>query len=322
MFSTIKIIFGGAAIQRDAGNFRTAPQLSELFSVLQAHDVTTIDTAQLYGTSESVLGEHAAGTSFVLDTKAFGGFQRGTATREGIVREGRASLSRLGVRQVDVFYLHSPDDTVPLESTLAGIDELHREGVFKRFGLSNFTAEDVRRVDELAGEKGWVRPSVYQGNYSPVARLQEEVLFPTLRELGMAFYAYSPIAGGFLAKSRTEIEEGAGRFAASHPLSRIYGAMYKRPAYLEVLEEWGRVAESVGATRSELAYRWVVYHSVLRGEKGDGIVFGGRQIGHVKETLEGIEHGPLPEEAVKRIDGIWEKIKHEAPLDNFNSVEQ
>lgn len=99
------------------------------------------------------------------------------------------------MKQVDIYYLHAPDHSIPFEETLDGINKLYQQGSFKRFGLSNFHAEDVHKVYDICEKNGWVKPTAYQGNYNAVARKQETVLFPTLRKLGMCFYAYSPLAG-------------------------------------------------------------------------------------------------------------------------------
>ncbi len=103
--------------------------------------------------------------------------------------------------QVDIFYIHMPDGKTPISETLAGVDEVYKLGLFRRFGLSNYQADDVQAVYDHCAEKGYVLPSVYQGSYSPITRYQETELFPTLRKLGIAFYAYSPSASGFLGKT-------------------------------------------------------------------------------------------------------------------------
>ena len=144
----------------------------------------------------------------------------------------------------------------PLEPLLAGIDELYKAGKFKRFGLSNFTASEVEDVIRIAKEKNYVFPTVYQGNYSAVARLTENQLFPTLRKYNVAFYAYSPIAGGFLTKSPQELLEGGkGRWDPVNFLGQLYGTLYKKPAMLQALEEWGKIADELGIPKAELAYR-------------------------------------------------------------------
>lgn len=220
--------------------------------------------------------------------------------------------------QVDIFYIHAPDDSVPIADTLAGINEIHKAGAFQRFGLSNYKAEDVQKVYDHCQEKGYVKPTVYQGNYSPVARRQEEVLFPTLRTLGIAFYAYSPLAGGFLTKTKQQVLDGAGRFDKNIPIGKMYSSMYGRPAYFDALEQWESIANEAGCSRADLAYRWVKYNSPLKSEQGDAIIVGASSLDQLKQTLQGLSAGPLPDEIVKKIDGVWETIKHEAPLDNFH----
>lgn len=219
--------------------------------------------------------------------------------------------------QVDVFYIHAPDAQTDINETVAGVDEVYKAGLFKRFGLSNYAAEDVQKVYDACKAKGYVLPTVYQGNYSPIARRQETVLFPTLRKLNIAFYAYSPLAGGFLTKTAQQIRDGAGRFSAE-AIGGMYRDMYLKDSYLNALAKWEQIANEEGTTRAELAYRWVSYNSPLSNAHGDGIIVGASSLQQLEQTLTGIEKGRLSEKGVKAIDEIWESIKHEAPLDNFS----
>ncbi|OAL30855.1 hypothetical protein AYO20_08548 [Fonsecaea nubica] len=311
----IKVVFGTAAV----GNrepWIAEDYLNKSFSTLLAHGCTVLDTAQLYGESEKRLGEVKAGEKFTIDTKWQGGWQTGWATKENIVNSAKQSIEKLGVKQVDIFYIHSPDAAVPLEETLAGVNEVYKTGVFKRFGLSNYSAADVQKVYDISKANGYVLPTVYQGNYSPVARRQETELFPTLRKLGIAFYAYSPLAGGFLTKTAQQIKDGVGRFA-EEALGGMYRQMYMKPSYLEALSKWEQIANDEGCSRAELAYRWVTYNSPLKPEHGDAIIVGASSVEQLDQTLTGLEKGPLSSKATEGIDKVWEEIKHEAPLDNF-----
>ncbi len=219
--------------------------------------------------------------------------------------------------QVDIFYLHAPDDSATLEDTLAGVNEVHKSGLFRRFGLSNYSAADVEKIVSICKANDYIIPSVYQGNYSPVARLQEVKLFPTLRQLGIAFYAYSPLAGGFLTKTAQQIRDGAGRFDENN-VGGMYRSMYMKPTFLEALAHWEAIAKDAGCSKAELAYRWVTHSSGLKREHGDAIIVGASSCEQLEQTLFNIEKGPLSRQALKEIDLIWEDIKHEAPLDNFN----
>lgn len=205
-----------------------------------------------------------------------------------------------------------------MESTLAGINKLHQKGAFKRFGLSNYSPQDVEKVYEHCKEKGYVLPTVYQGNYNAVARRVESSLFPTLRKLGMSFYAYSPIAGGFLTKTKQQIDEGAGRFDPNTQVGKMYRGLYAKPTYLEVLAEWQETAKEEGCTGAELAYRWVSHNSALKADLGDAIIIGASSTEQINQTVAGLKKGHLSKKACEKIEEIWHKIKNEAPLDNMN----
>lgn len=311
--SGIKTVFGGASV--GIGTFKTVEQCDEVFKILKAHGVDTIDTAQLYGSSEQILGEAKAGEQFIIDSKTPGGLSPPTNTKDLILENGHESARKLGT-SINVFYIHAPSASEPNADVLSAINELYKAGVFKKFGLSNFAASDVQAVYDYCEKNGLVLPTVYQGNYSPVARRQDTELLPTLRKLGISFYAYSPLAGGFLTKSKQEVLDGKGRFGLEG-IGAIYNNMYSRPLLLDALARWERIATEAGVPRAELAYRWVKYNSALKPEHGDAVIVGSSSTEQLEQTLEGLDHGPLPAEVVEKIDSVWETIKHVAPLDNF-----
>jgi len=158
--SGIQYIFGGGGIRGGRG-FGEPDQLTAAYKILEKGGCKKIDTATLYGESQAILGQTGAKDRFVLDTKTKGGFG-GKATRETILREAKESKEQLGTN-VDVYYIHAPDHETPLDETLGAIDEVYKQGFFKRFGLSNYQAEDVEKVYNHCKEKGYVLPSVYQG---------------------------------------------------------------------------------------------------------------------------------------------------------------
>lgn len=220
---------------------------------------------------------------------------------------------------MDIFYLHAPDRKTPLVDTLAGVNDLHKAGKFSRLGLSNFRADEVEEAVRIAKENNYVVPSVYQGLYSAVTRRQEEELFPTLRKLGIAFYAYSPLAGGFLVKSKEQIlNNPKGRWDPNTLSGKIFAHVYGKPDLLDSLEKWEQISKESGISKAELGYRWVVYHSYLKGEFGDAIIIGASSCSQLKQTLAGLQNGPLEEKVVTKIEEFWQAVKAAAPLDFFN----
>jgi len=195
------------------------------------------------------------------------------------------------------------------------VQEIYAAGKFERFGLSNFTPAQVEEIHAYCQEHGYVLPTVYQGNYNPVSRRIEQELFPVLRRLGLSFYVYSAIAAGFLAKTPVQITEGSlsGRWDPNTAQGSRMHARYNKPKLLEGLAEWNAISQEVGVSGAELAYRFMTYHSHAKPEHGDAIIVGASRPEQLEQTLKGIENGPLPQNIVDRIDGVWRIVESEAP---------
>ncbi|KNG46135.1 Aldo/keto reductase [Stemphylium lycopersici] len=310
----VKVIFGGAPLS-DLLYFNTQEVRAQVVDILLANDIKKIDTARMYEGSEVAIGQLEKRKHFDIDTKLVGGFAPGTVTKEGVVKDCQDSLERAQIDQFDILYIHAPDPTIPFEETLEGINEAYKKGIFRRFGLSNFNAEEVQQVYDISKSKGYPLPKVYQGNYNPIARHSETLLFPTLRKLGIDFYAYSPLAGGFLTKTAADLDAGAGRFN-EQVIGGLYSKLYDNETMRKALIKWNEVAEKEGVSKAELAYRWVAYHSALEGDE-DGVIFGASKLTQVEQTAQWLKKGKLSEEAVKGIHEIWESVKSVAPVDNY-----
>jgi aflatoxin B1 aldehyde reductase len=220
--------------------------------------------------------------------------------------------------QVDVYYIHWPDPTLDLADMLAGINSAYEAGYFKRFGLSNFSAVDVEKAYDICRTNNYVLPSVYQGSYSAVSRLVETKLFPTLRRLGIAFYAYSPLAGGLLTKSKEQLiarSEDAGRFGQGHWIGKTYDDLYNKPSYHTALDMWAEAASMAGCTKAELALRWIAFDSALDAKYGDAIVFGASRVDQAETSLQWFKTGSVGEDAKKLVEKIWQVVEKDAPHD-------
>ncbi|KKY31724.1 putative aldehyde reductase [Diaporthe ampelina] len=309
----LKVILGGSIFWfKDQWN---PEKLQAFLDCLAAADVKGIDTAQIYGESEAVLGEAGSRKNFEIGTKLPGTTVPGSFKTEKVVERTQESLRKLKVHQVDILYLHIPDPSTPIEETLQGIQKLFTAGAFRRFGLSNYSVDDVRKIYEHQKSKGWVLPSVYQGCYNPISRHYEEDLLPLLRKLEISFYAYSPTAGGFLAKSKQQVLDGVGRFGKDGGVEGVfYNELYNKPALLDILTTWSEIARDAGTSPYHLATRWVSYHSALKPEYGDALIIGVHGLEQLNENLAGLEEGPLSPDISERADAVWERARHETTV--------
>lgn len=148
-------------------------------------------------------------------------------------------------------------------------------------------------------------------------RRNEERLFPTLRSLGVSIQAFSPLAGGFLTKSPEDFtgpppdKLKGTRWDPSTYEGKLWNSMYNKPGLLEYLRKFGKLSEKTGLSRSELAGRWLRYHSELSGEKGDVLISGGRTKEQVEDILRGLEKGPLDDGVVKQLEEMYEEAKED-----------
>lgn len=121
----------------------------------------------------------------------------------------RKSLEALGAEgdHVDVMYLHAPDRATPFSETCEAMNEAWLEGRFARFGLSNYTVEQVEEIVKICTECGHNPPIVYQGQYNTICRGAEDQLLDVLRKHNVAFYAYSPSVYGFFSNKVTRCDD-------------------------------------------------------------------------------------------------------------------
>ncbi|CAG9953339.1 unnamed protein product [Clonostachys rosea f. rosea IK726] len=309
----LDVIFGAAGIGPEA--FRDVAR--EQLDVLLAEDITALDTSEMYPGCEDELANLKVTNKFEIHAKVAGGASPGRQ-HDAIIEAGQERLRKLNVDQVEIFYLHAPDNSVPVSDQVKAYDALYKQGAFKHLGLCNFTPEELEEFYDAAKSNNCVLPTVYQGSYSAVSRVAEKELIPLLRKLGIRYVAYGPISGGLLAKSREELLKGTGRFDPNNFVGTVYNALFNKPSYLKALDAWGEIAEQAGISRAELAYRWIIFHSALSGAYGDGIIFSASSVAQLKNTIKFFKAGPLESDIVKRADAVWKIVEPEAPLDNWH----
>ncbi|KAF9729105.1 hypothetical protein PMIN06_000008 [Paraphaeosphaeria minitans] len=232
-----------------------------------------------------------------------------------VLRENlEESLKQLETDCVDVFYLHAPDRSVPFEKTLETINELYKEGKFKKFGLSNYAAFEVAEIVMICREKGWVRPTIYQGCYNAITRGIENELIPACRRYGLDIVIYNGLAGGlFTGKYKAGKTE-----APAQPsfVDKVYRTRYIQNGYLDALSIIEPVVTAHGLTLIEVAMRWLIHHSALKMRTNggnDGLIIGASSLSQLDNNLAVIEKGPLPKEVVDALDDGWLAAKPTTP---------
>jgi aryl-alcohol dehydrogenase-like predicted oxidoreductase len=220
--------------------------------------VTFLDTADMYGpfTNERLVGRAIQGRreQVVLATK-FGnvrgehGERLGVrGDREYVHQACNASLERLGVEHIDLYYQHRVDQNVPIEETVGAMAELVQEGKVRFLGLSEASPETIRRAHQ-------VHPiSALQTEYSLWTRDVENRILPTTRELGIGFVSYAPLGRGFLSGRFTSPEDlSKDDFRRQNP--RFQGENFERN--LAIVERVRQLAEEKNVTAAQLALAWV-----------------------------------------------------------------
>ena len=229
--------------------------------------VTFLDTADMYGpwTNEKLVGEAISdrrdqvtlATKFGNVRGADGSFQ-GVNGRPEYVREAcDASLGRLGVDPIDLYYQHRVDPDTPIEETVGAMSELVGEGKVRFLGMSEAAAGTVRRANDVH------RISALQSEYSLFSRDVEEEILPTCRELGVGFVPYSPLGRGFLTGQIQSIEDLEADDARRVRFPRFQEENFRQN--MQLVDRVKEIAAEKDATPGQLALAWLL-------AQGDDIV--------------------------------------------------
>jgi len=223
------------------------------------HGINFFDTADMYGVgaNEKLLGRVIRGRrdGLVIATKF--GFARGpqgeylgvNGTPEYVRQCCEASLKRLGIETIDLYYQHRVDPATPIEETVGAMAELVRAGKVRYLGLSEAAAPTIRRAHA-------VHPiAALQSEYSLWTRDPEETVLPSLRELGIALVPYSPLGRGFLTGQIRSINDlAADDYRRTSP--RFQGANFQKN--LDLVQVLERLAKEKGVSAAQLALAWVL----------------------------------------------------------------
>ncbi|HMC67502.1 MAG TPA: aldo/keto reductase [Gemmataceae bacterium] len=245
-------------------SFAPIPDRQEMIALIRTaveHGVTFFDTAEIYGAfkNEELVGEALSpvrdqvmiATKFghKLDPNTGANLGGLNSRPEHIKQVAEASLKRLRTNVIDLFYQHRVDPDVPIEDVAGAIKDLIQEGKVKHFGLSEASAQTIRRAHAVQSV------TAVQSEYSLWWRRPEEAVLPTLEELGVGFVPYSPLGKGFLTGT---IDENT-RLDTSDLRSRIPRfTPENRKVNQALVDLLAKIAEQKKATPGQIALAWLL----------------------------------------------------------------
>ena len=279
--------------------------------------INFIDTANAYnrGVTETIVGKTLKGRrdKVILASKVF--HKMGDAADEqGLSRAAMrkaidASLERLGTDYVDIYYLHQPDYSTPIEETLETMEELVRAGKVRFPATSNYAAWQIAEILWICEKRGYHPYFISEPMYNLIARGIEEEYLPFCQRFGVAVVPYNPLAGGMLTgkHSRQSGPPSGTRFDGN----KIYQDRYWLEDDFAAVEELRSIAQEAGKTLVELALQWMLAQPAI-----DSIILGASRVEQLAENLKAAEGGPLAPAIMERCDAVWKRLRGVTPKYN------
>jgi aryl-alcohol dehydrogenase-like predicted oxidoreductase len=224
-----------------------------------------IDTADSYsswvpgnegGESETIIGEWLASrkpAGVVVATKVSQHPQFSGLSASNVRKAAEASLKRLGVDEIDLYYAHFDDETVPLEETVAAFGRLVEDGLVRHIAVSNYSADRIREWIDIARRTGAALPVAVQPHYNLVHRNEvEETIIPVAEEFGLGLVPYYSLASGFLTGKYRSTD------AAGQSSPRAQGAAkYATEAGLRIIDALEEIGTAHGASIAATSLAWL-----------------------------------------------------------------
>ena len=290
------------------GGIGSAPQFfgqgeseEEAFRIMDAAwslGITMFDTADAYGggRSETMIGRwmSSRGHRPQLTTKTFNPMERGEdhgLSRSRVIRQIESSLDRLGAEEVDLYLAHEFDPDTPLEETVATFTGLVEVGLIKAWGVSNFDAAQLRSILDYG------QPAVAQNSYSLLDRGDEAGVLGLCFEFGIAYTAFSPLAGGWLTGKykRDEVAPAGSRMALRPgPYEHL-----RTDRTFDALDRFAEIASHRGTDASALAIAWLLAQPTVTA-----VVVGPRRPEHLEGALHAAD-SPLSKTEADELAGLF-----------------
>jgi 1-deoxyxylulose-5-phosphate synthase len=279
--------------------------------------INSFDTANIYngGRAEEFLGAALRGRrdKVILASKVRGKTGEGKLDQglsaDAIEKAFDASLKRLKTDYLDIYYLHQPDYDVPIEETLAAMENLIRSGKVRYLAVSNYAAWQTAEIHCISAAHGYQAPRISQLMYNLLARGIEDEYLPFSARFGVGIVAYNPLAGGLLSgKYRGAHDQKlGGRFDND----RMYQDRYWHQDYFAAVDDLAAIALAVGISLTELSLRWLLSRTQVAS-----VLLGASRIEQLQENLNCCERPQLHHDALDHCDNVWKRLRGITPKYN------
>jgi aryl-alcohol dehydrogenase-like predicted oxidoreductase len=277
--------FGGKGEMFRKWGATDVKEATRLVDICIDHGVNLFDTANVYsqGVSEEILGAAIKGRreKTLISTKATFGMGGGVndvgSSRYNIVQACEASLKRLGIDHIDIYFMHGFDALTPVEESLSALDDLVRAGKVRYIGCSNFSGWHAMKALATSEKYGLARYVAYQGYYSLVGREYEWELMPLGLDQGLGLMVWSPLGWGRLTGKIRRGQTGEGRIKQGG----AQGGPDVEDEYLfTVVEALDKIAAETGKTVAQVALNWLLQRPTV-----SNIVMGARNEEQLVQNL-------------------------------------
>jgi voltage-dependent potassium channel beta subunit len=280
---------------------------SDILHAAYDHGINFFDNADVYadGRAELVMGRAVRDLpreSLVLSSKVFWPTMKGPngrgLSRKHVMESCHASLKRLGVEYLDLYFCHRYDEETPVEETVRAMDDLIHQGKILYWGTSEWRAAQIAHAHGLARQGGWTPPAVEQPHYNMLVRkIVEEEIAPLADDLGFGMVTWSPLRSGLLSGKYNEGLPDGTRLSMEgyrwlrEILNEADGAKVRRLS---------AVAADLGVSLPELAIGWL-----LRLPQVTSVITGATRVEHVHQNVKATAVPTLlTPEILKRIEAI------------------
>jgi aryl-alcohol dehydrogenase-like predicted oxidoreductase len=302
--------FGVLVSRLCLGTMNFGPHASEadshrIMDIALGHGINLVDTANVYGrhlgvgTTETILGDwFAKGAGrrdkVILATKVYGNMSDWPNDSKLSARHIRAaceeSLRRLQTDHIDLYQMHHIDRDAWWDEVWQAMDHLVQQGKVLYVGSSNFAGWHIARANEIARHRHFLGLVSEQGLYNLTERTAELEVLPAVKEYGMGFIAYSPLAGGLLAGALHKVSEGRrNEEYMRDEIDRVRGQ----------LQEWETLCDELGERPADVALAWLLANPVVTAP-----IIGPRTVEQLESSLRALDV-MLTDEVLEKIDAIF-----------------